>query len=361
MTSLAWAELSNQALAAAMFVYALAMLFHSAEWAFARRLVTPEALEVAQSRTASSAGPATSAAEPPAYAGATARVPSVSTSPQGWDLADRAGVGLESTGDGSQARSDEHAERCGRIGLSLTVLGLLLHLVGVAARGVAAERVPWGSMYEFAITGSLAVAVAYLVLVLGYGVRWMGLLVTGFLVAVLGVAVVVLYRPVAPLVAALNSYWIVIHVFAAVISSGAFTMGAISSLLYLRRQRLEAAVLADPSLPRTGALWRMPTAAAIDQTSYRVHAFAFPLWTFTVLTGAIWADEAWGRYWGWDPKEVWAFITWVVYAAYLHARATAGWRGRGAASIALAGYATFLFNFIGINLLGSGLHAYSGM
>jgi len=361
MTSQAWAELSNNALAAAMFVYALAMLAHSAEWALARRLVT-EAPEGAESGTALSVGTGrvVNAAEAPVYA-VRQTVPSASGARQREASSAQLGVAPESAGGSSDGEGAERAEQFGRIGLSLTVLGLLLHLVGVVARGVAAERVPWGSMYEFAITGSLAVAVAYLVLVLGYGVRWMGLLVTGLLVAVLGVAMVVLYRPVAPLVAALNSYWIVIHVFAAVISSGAFTMGAISSVLYLKRQRLEAEVTADPHVQRTGFLWRMPSAAAIDQTSYRVHAFAFPLWTFTVLTGAIWADEAWGRFWGWDPKEVWAFITWVVYAAYLHARATAGWRGRGAAYIALAGYATFLFNFVGINLLGSGLHAYSGM
>jgi cytochrome c-type biogenesis protein CcsB len=255
----------------------------------------------------------------------------------------------------------ERSERFGRIGLSLTTLGVLVHAVGVVSRGIAADRVPWGSMYEFSITGSLAAALAYLVLVRRYDVRWLGLLVTGCLTMVLGLAVIVLYRPVGPLVPALHSYWLMIHVSAAATAGGAYTIGALASVLYLLRTRLEAHALADPAAPRTGFLWRTPPAEAIDRLAYRVHAFAFPLWTFAVLAGAIWAQYAWGRYWGWDPKEVWAFITWVVYAAYLHARATAGWRGRAAAYVALFGYATFLFNFVGINLFGTGLHSYSGM
>jgi cytochrome c-type biogenesis protein CcsB len=221
--------------------------------------------------------------------------------------------------------------------------------------------VPWGNMYEFAITGSLAVAIAYLFLVRRYAVRWLGLAVTGFLVLVLGIAVIVLYRPVAPLVPALHSYWLAIHVSAAAIAGGAYTVGALASVLFLLRSRLEAKAAADPELPRRGFLWRAPDAESIDRLAYRVHAFAFPLWTFAVLAGAIWAQYAWSRFWGWDPKEVWAFITWVAYAAYLHARATAGWQGRAAAYVALCGYATFLFNFVGINLFGSGLHSYSGM
>jgi cytochrome c-type biogenesis protein CcsB len=203
--------------------------------------------------------------------------------------------------------------------------------------------------------------VAYVVLVRRYDVRWLGLLVTGCLTTVLGLAVVVLYRPVGPLVPALHSYWLLIHVSAAATAGGAYTIGALASVLYLLRSRLELKALAQPETPRKGFLWRTPPAEAIDRLAYRVHAFAFPLWTFAVMAGAIWAQYAWGRYWGWDPKEVWAFITWVVYAAYLHARATAGWRGKAAAYVALLGFATFLFNFVGINLFGTGLHSYSGM
>jgi cytochrome c-type biogenesis protein CcsB len=329
------ATFSNHAIVAATVVYALALLAHAAEWALARQLPADSLTGRRQLVAAGNAPTAGTSVDVPAPADHR------TSSPLEFQF--------------------ERSDRLGRTGLSLTVLGALIATVGVVSRGVAAGRVPWGSMYEFAITGSLAVAVAYLFLVRRYAVRWLGLLVTGFLVLVLGVAVLVLYRPVAPLVPALHSYWLAIHVSAAAIAGGAFTVGALVSVLFLLRSRLEAKAASAPSMPRTGFLWRAPSAAAIDRVAYRVHAFAFPVWTFAVLCGAIWAQYAWGRFWGWDPKEVWAFITWVVYAAYLHARATAGWQGRAAAYVALLGYATFLFNFVGINLFGSGLHSYSGM
>ncbi len=344
------ATLSNNTLYSATVVYALAMVAHIAEWAMARGL--PADVGMVERRTAMMQRGSAEAA----------------TSEHGSTITSAGAQGPVATAGGDPtlagervAADVERSDRFGRIGFALTVLGLLLHTVGVVCRGIAAERVPWGSMYEFAITGSLAVAAAYVLLVRRYKVRWLGLLVTAFLVTVLGIAVIVLYRPVAPLVPALHSYWLAIHVSAAAIAGGAFTVGALASVLYLLRSRLEAKAVADPALPRTGFLWRAPSAADIDRVSYRVHAFAFPLWTFAVLAGAIWAEYAWGRYWGWDPKEVWAFITWVVYAAYLHARATAGWQGRAAAYVALFGFATFIFNFVGINLFGSGLHSYSGM
>jgi cytochrome c-type biogenesis protein CcsB len=330
------ATVSNNAMYSATFVYVLAMMAHIVEWAMARQLPSDAVVTA-------------SASPVPATVPDTGSRPIIPPPP-----AARA--------DAPPTEDDlERADRFGRIGLSLTVLGALVQAVGVVSRGIAAQRVPWGSMYEFAITGSLAMVVAYLILVRKYHIRWLGLPVTAFLVTVLAIADLVLYRPVAPLVPALHSYWLWIHVSSAAIAGGAFTVGALASVLYLMRSRLEAHAVLHPDLPRRGFLWRAPDSESIDRVAYRVHAFAFPVWTFAVLCGAIWAQYAWGRFWGWDPKEVWAFITWVVYAAYLHARATAGWKGRGAAYIALAGYATFLFNFVGINLFGSGLHSYSGM
>jgi len=325
-----YAHLSNNAVYSATVVFTLAMLAHALEWAMARQLTAVPTRS--ERRALVSAGDQH-----------VVPLPAVSTPVKGVD------------------EDVERSDRYGRIGFGLTCLGLLLLAAGVLLRGLAAHRVPWGNMYEFSITGCLAAGAAYVVLVRRYDVRWLGLLVTGFLVMVLGLAVLVLYRPLSPLVPALHSYWLMIHVSSAAIAGGGYTVGALASVLYLVRRRMESKAAADPELPRTGFLWRTPNAEAIDRIAYRVHAFAFPLWTFAVMCGAIWAQYAWGRFWGWDPKEVWAFITWVAYAAYLHARATAGWQGRAAAYVALLGYATFLFNFVGINLFGSGLHSYGGM
>jgi cytochrome c-type biogenesis protein CcsB len=167
-------------------------------------------------------------------------------------------------------------------------------------------------------------------------------IVLGLVAGLLMLDVVWLYDPVAPLTEALFSPWLVIHVVSAILATGAFTLAGICSVLYLVKERARA----RPD----GYLARVPEPAALDRVAYRMHAFAFPVWTFAVLiTGPIWAHQAWSSYWNWDPKEVWAFITWVVYAAYLHARTTAGWKGRNAAILALVGLATLWFNFIGIN------------
>jgi cytochrome c-type biogenesis protein CcsB len=105
----------------------------------------------------------------------------------------------------------------------------------------------------------------------------------------------------------------------------------------------------------------LPPAMSLDRTAYGIHAVAFPLWTFTLIAGAIWAEQAWGHYWNWDPKEVWTFVIWVVYAAYLHARATTGWSPRAANYLALAGYGAILVNYMVVNVFFVGQHSYSGM
>ncbi|HEU4512158.1 MAG TPA: c-type cytochrome biogenesis protein CcsB [Nocardioidaceae bacterium] len=335
-----FASFSNNAIAFASVVYVLAFLSHVAEWAFGRSLPASDLA----ARPAEPVAVGVPAAAAPSYDGAAARADDVA--------AERADEELV-----SKARN---LEKFGRIGVALTIVAAALHLAGLVTRGLGSDpaRVPWGNMYEFAVAGAFGVTAIYLVLLKKYSLRWLGIFVTGFSVVVLMLAVLLLYVPAGPLVPALHSYWLVIHVVAAVIATGAFTVGAMASALYLVKARAERRTDAAS----TGYIARLPKSAVLDRVAYRVHAFGFPVWTFAALVaGPIWAEYAWGRYWGWDPKEVWAFITWVVYAAYLHARATAGWRGKGAAVIALVGFATLMFNFVGINLFGSGLHSYSGL
>lgn len=246
-------------------------------------------------------------------------------------------------------------EKVARIATAMMILGFLLLFAGVIARGLSAHRVPWGNMYEFSITGALAFTGAYLGALRKYDLRWLGLLVSIAVLLTLGTAVAVLYRPSAPLVPALKSTWLVIHVSAAIISGGVFLLANVIAAAYLYLDSMES------KGPRSVWAQRLPSLEVLDQLSYRLVAFVFPLWTFAVIAGAIWAESAWGRYWGWDPKETWAFITWVAYAAYLHARVTIGWRGRRAAWLCLFAGSTFLFNYIYVNIYGTGKHTYSGL
>jgi cytochrome c-type biogenesis protein CcsB len=218
-------------------------------------------------------------------------------------------------------------------------------------------------MYEFTVTG-VAVLLVIWVAMIGRRKEWrdLGLVVILFSLLLLGAAVLVLYTESAELIPALKSYWLWIHVSAAIISSAVFTVGSLASVLYLFADRTEQRVAAGTSggaLDAFGA--RLPSLDSLDRVAYQSIAFAFPLWFFAVVAGAIWAEDAWGRYWGWDPKETWAFVTLVIYAAYLHARATAGWRGRPAAIIAIVGLGAFLFSYFGVNIFFVGLHSYGGV
>ena len=318
---------SSVALVSSVVVYLLAFFAHAAEWASARR--DPATEEVAERRLVS------------VGAGGGAPVE-----------ADQVEAYARSLADARLA--DLRVEQFSRMGVFLTVLGFLLALLGVIGRGLAAGRAPWGNMYEFTTMALVFVVAAYLLMVWRAGLGWLGLPVTLLATVGNGLAVTVFYVAVAPLVPALHSVWFVIHISAAAIAGAAFNVGGLMSILYIVKKR------AEDRGQVTGYLARLPSARRIDLMTYRFHAFAFPLWTFTVAAGAIWAEYAWGRYWGWDPKETWALVTWVVYACYLHARSTAGWRGNKAAVIAIVGLASFWFNFIGINLLVSGLHSYAG-
>ncbi|AFV90561.1 MAG: c-type cytochrome biogenesis protein CcsB [Acidipropionibacterium acidipropionici] len=268
----------------------------------------------------------------------------------------------EAGADAAQTRADAatRSEVWGRLGLNLTIIGAFCHALGVVCRGLAAHRAPWGNMYEFVTAALLFVVLAYLILVARGNLRWLGIGVTLLLAVGNGLAATVLYVGIAPLVPALHSVWFIIHIVAACLAAAALNVGAVASVLYLFRARAERKA-ERTGVPVTGFMTRVPASRTIDTVAYRAHAFGFPIWTFTIAAGSIWAEYAWGRFWGWDPKETWSLVTWVVYAGYLHARATAGWKGTRAAVVALIGIACFWFNFVGVNLFINGLHSYAGI
>jgi cytochrome c-type biogenesis protein CcsB len=251
--------------------------------------------------------------------------------------------------------------RIGGIAVSLTWLAFLLHAGGVVARGLSVGRVPWGNMYEFSVAGSVVVTGVFLVVLLRRDVRYLGTFVIGPVLLTLGLAVAVFYTQAAQLVPALHSFWLVIHVSVAFVASALYTLGFSTTVLQLVQERRELARAAGRQPTRGRFMDALPSSAALDRSSYSLHVAAFPLWTFTVIAGAIWAESAWGRYWNWDPKETWSFVIWVVYAGHLHARATRGWDGRKAAYFALAGYACILMNFMIVNVFFVGKHSYGGL
>lgn len=252
----------------------------------------------------------------------------------------------------------------GRIAVSLTALAFLIEAAGVVSRAMSVQRAPWGNMYEFSITFSTVAVGAYLVLLaLKKNVRWLGLILVTTVLLDLGIAVTWLYTDSDQLVPALHSYWLWIHVSTAIFCGAVFYIGAAGAVLYLFRDAYEGRLAAGRTAGKffSSVMERLPSAASLDKFSYRINAAVFPLWTFTIIAGAIWAGDAWGRYWGWDPKEVWSFVTWVAYACYLHARATAGWKGRKAAYLALFAFACWIWNYYGVNILLSGKHSYAGV
>jgi ABC-type transport system involved in cytochrome c biogenesis permease subunit len=242
-------------------------------------------------------------------------------------------------------------ERIGRSAVALTGLAVLVHASSLALRGAAIGRVPWANMYEF-VSAICFVAVAGWLVVLyqqrsaGGALQRLGGFVLLPVVVLMFLGGTVLYARAAPLIPALNSYWITIHVSAAITATGILLVSGVASMLYL---------ISAP----TGA-W-LPERATLDRLAYRTAVVAFPIWTFAIIAGAIWAEAAWGRYWGWDPKETCALVAWVVYAGYLHARATAGWRGLPAAWINVLGFAVMLFNLFFVNIVVAGWHSYAGI
>jgi len=353
------ADVSNDFLLAAVVIYAFAMLAFACDFAFGRKQApaagqVPAPALVGAARAEAAAGPGALAevpAPPPGGAGTGSSVP-----------APAAGAGAAAgTGDGAAAGGRGRVSRWVAVAVALTCAGLAAHTTGVVLRGLSVHRLPWGDMYEF-VTALTCVAVAFfLAVMIRYRAYYLGLFVMIAVVLVLGLAETVIYTPAGPLVPALQSYWLAIHVTAMTLATGVFFVAAVIGVTYLFVDRYARRVAAGRPAGADGILRRLPGPEALDRLAYRTVVFGFPIWTFGVMAGAIWADKAWGSYWSWDPTETWAFITWVVYACFLHARATAGWRGRRAAYIQLAGFGCVLFNVLVVSLVIPGLHSYAGL
>ena len=370
--NLGLAQLSNHFLICTVVLYSLALLAYAGDFAFGRhpsKAVTPAAKEpelvaaeapglvtagVPAAATAGSpgAGPGLGAGSVPSAGPATVGAGSAEDGPRRSSVPDPM-----SRGRGSWVPAGPWV----RVALALNVLGLAAHLAGVLIRGIAVHRVPWGDMYEFVTAVTCVAVVFFLAMMIRYRAYYLGLFVMAPVLLALGLAETVIYTPAGQIAVALQSYWLAIHVTAMTLATGAFVVGAALAVVYLLAERYARRVAAGRQSASVGAFRLLPAPEVIDRFAYRTVMFAFPIWTFGIMAGAIWADTAWGRYWGWDPTETWAFITWVVYACFLHARATAGWRGRRAAYIQLIGFGCLLFNLLGVSIFITGLHSYAGL
>ncbi len=349
------AELSNHLMALTVVTYLAAMIGYAAEYAFGdrnpSRTAAPHARQLVGAGAAVEAEPAAGATVPPASPGVeSAATPAVET-------AATPGAETLPAPEVTPPRRFDPGRWAGRIAVVLNALGLLLHLAALVTRGVAAHRMPWGNMYEFILSVTFVGSAAWLLL-LGRkpAIRHLGLFVTLALVVLLGADGLIAYTPVGPLVPALHSYWFVIHVSTIILASGILLLGAVPATMFLIKTGYDQGKRRFPyPLGR-----HVPAAPTLERLTFRLHAFAFPLFTFgALIAGPLWAEASWGRYWGWDPKEVWAFISWIVYACYLHARATPSVKRTTATWIALLGFATMLMNLFGVNLFFSGLHSYA--
>jgi cytochrome c-type biogenesis protein CcsB len=285
---------------------------------------------------------------------------------------------------GSEAQSAPgRSARAEGIARSTTLLGLVMLFAGIVLRGVASGRWPTANMYEFTIVGTFVAVLVLTIVQRRRVIAFVGVLVMGIAVLALVLALNVFYIQADQVQPALQSYWLILHVGVAITATGIFTVAFAASVLQVLRSYREeglAAVADAPAVtvgadasgkaegvrrtlsgPRFGWLEQVPSARELEAMAFRLNAIGFVLWTFTLIGGAIWAEHAWGRYWGWDPKEVGTFVAWVTYAAYLHARTTRGWSGRRAAYFVFVGYAVVLMNFTVVNLVVSGKHSYSGM
>jgi cytochrome c-type biogenesis protein CcsB len=370
--NVALGHLSNAFLIATLVIYSLSVFAFAGDFAFGRprRAAAARGQQEARDRAAALA---TVGAAPVAAGSATAEtlVSEAAEAPRDPGPPAAPGAGSPAAGrpaDGAMPdlavpafRAIRAAGRSVTTAVLLSSVGVAAHMTAVITRGLAVHRAPWGNMYEFVTALTCIAALFFLFVLIRYQAWTLGVFVMGAVVVTLGLAETLIYTAPGDLVPALQSYWLDIHVTAMTLATGIFFVAAVLGFVYLWIDRYARRVAAGRAAPGHGIIRRLPSVEQIDRLTYRTVVFGFPVWTFGVIAGAIWADQAWGRYWGWDPVETWAFITWVLYAAFLHARATAGWRGRRAHYVQLLGFTSLIFNILVVQVFIAGLHSYSGV
>ncbi|AKK04699.1 cytochrome c-type biogenesis protein CcsB [Corynebacterium mustelae] len=245
-------------------------------------------------------------------------------------------------------------------GMTQTVvwLGIIIHVASVVLRGLSAGRFPFGNLYEYITEICMFTMIVAAFYLQRKDLRVLWPWVLSPILALLFFGGTKLYVDSAPVVPALQSYWRAIHVSSVSVGASIGMISGVASLLYLLR-------MWQPLGKESGFFGKvakpLPSAKVLDGIAYRTAIITVPLFGLGIVLGAIWAEAAWGRFWGWDPKETVSFITWILYAIYLHARATAGWRNAKAAWVNILALATMIFNLFFINLVVSGLHSYAGL
>ena len=363
--NVALGHVSNAFLIAALVIYSLSVVAFAGDFAFGRPRRAAEAARGQQAQDHAAAlapvGAASAAGGPaggpaPAGPGGPATPAPART---GGEPADGAGSMPEL--EVPALRAIREAGRWVVAAVALAAVGAAAHTTAVITRGLAVHRAPWGNMYEFVTALTCVAAIFFLFALIRYRAWTLGVFVMGAVVVTLGLAETLIYTAPGDLVPALQSYWLDIHVTAMTLATGIFFVSAVLGFVYLWVDRYARRVAAGRAAPGNGIVRRLPGIEQLDRLTYRTIVFGFPVWTFGVIAGAIWADQAWGRYWGWDPVETWAFITWVLYAAFLHARATAGWRGRRAHYVQLLGFVSLIFNILVVQVFIAGMHSYAGV
>ena len=235
-----------------------------------------------------------------------------------------------------------------KYGSWLVRVGFFFHTLSILARTIEAGRLPLTSQYEFATSFAWSIALTFIIYEWKYKFKTLGLFVTPFII-VITVFAALQSSEIKPLMPVLNSRWLFIHVSTAIFSYGAFAIACAVSVIFVTREKFKEDEFTTKHLPQLEIL---------DQIGYKAISFGFFMLTIVMVTGAVWAERAWGRYWRWDPKETWSFITWIIYAIYLHVRLNKGWKNKKAAWYAIIGFAAVIFTYIGVNTLLSGYHSY---